>query len=146
VAAPVLLISSDPFLGASLEAVARGRLQVARLDPSRRRWSGPGGPAAGTVVLDVTARQREVLRAWVRHHHAGPLVVLLKPAERVPSPAARPDQVVIGRPFRLGDLVRCSRTLRPPGRTAPKPDPPRSAGLGRARTRPTGSWGPCTGG
>jgi hypothetical protein len=124
VAEPVLLISSDPFLGASLEAVARGRLQVARLDPSRRPLVWPGGPAAGTVVLDVTARQREVLRTWVRHHHPGPLVVLLKPAERPPSPTPDRAQVVIGRPFRLGDLVSVLEDPPVPGPDAPEPDPP----------------------
>src|SRR4029453_19466852 len=51
VAEPVLLISSDPFLGASLEALAGGRVRVARLDPSRRHAAWPGAPA-GTVGLD----------------------------------------------------------------------------------------------
>jgi hypothetical protein len=125
VAEPVLLISSDPFLGASVEAVARGRLQVARLDPSRRPMVWPGGPA-GTVVLDVTARQRAVLRAWVRSHHPGPLVVLLKPGER--APALLPDQVqvVIGRPFRLADLVSVLEhpaVLAPTPASDPEPDP-----------------------
>ncbi|HJU01117.1 MAG TPA: hypothetical protein VJ966_07920, partial [Actinomycetes bacterium] len=121
---PVLLISSDPFLGASLEAVARGRLRVARLDPSRRPVVWPGGPVAATVVLDVTARQRAVLHAWVRGHHPGPLVVLLKPGERAPSLPPDQAQVVIARPFRLGDLVA---VLEAPPVPAPDSDPgPRS--------------------
>ena len=123
-AEPVLLISSDPFLGASLEAVARGQLQVARLDPSRRPVVWPGGPSAGTVVLDVTARQREVLRDWVRRHHPGPLVVLLKPGERNPALPPDPAQVVIGRPFRLGELVAVLEDPPVPGPDAPEPDPP----------------------
>jgi hypothetical protein len=132
VAEPVLLISSDPFLGASLEAVAHGRLQVARLDPSRRPLVWPGGPP-GTVVLDVTARQREVLHAWVRRHHPGPLVVLLKPAERALSPPPDRAEVVIGRPFRLGDLVSVLEDPPVPGPDAPEPDPPEHGA-------------PCTGG
>ena len=123
-AEPVLLISSDPFLGASVEAVARGRLQVARLDPSRRPVVWPGGPAAGTVVLDVTARQRAVLHAWVRRHHRGPMVVLLKPGERAPSLPPDPAQVVIGRPFRLSELVAVLEDPPVPGPATPEPAPP----------------------
>ena len=78
-AEPVLLISSDPYLGASLEAVAHGRVQVAHLDPADRPPT------------------------WVRDHHPGPLVILLNPGERSPVP---PDGAqVLGRPFRLIDLV-----------------------------------------
>jgi hypothetical protein len=101
---PVLVISSDPFLVASLEAVGRGRVRVARLDPSRRPAGWPAEPTA-TVVLDVTARQRDALHAWVRRHHGGPLVVLLKPGERRPALPPDPARVVVGRPFRLADVV-----------------------------------------
>jgi hypothetical protein len=129
VAAPVLLISSDPFLGASLEALAAGRLRVARLDPSRRPAAWLAEPEA-TVILDVAARQRGALHAWVRRHHGGPLVVLLKPGERGPAPALDPDTVVVGRPFRLADLVRLLE--QPPARLAgpgPTPAPARPRGL-----------------
>jgi hypothetical protein len=122
VAEPVLLISSDPFLGASLEALAGGRVQVARLDPSRRHAAWPGGPA-GTVVLDVTARQREALHAWVRRHHRGPLVVLLKPGERAPALPPDPVRVVVGRPFRMADLVWVLEHA-PSDPASPPPDPP----------------------
>jgi hypothetical protein len=117
VAEPVLLISSDSFLGPSLEAVAGGPLQVARLDPARRPVAWPAEPA-GTVVLDVTARQRDAFHRWVRRHHQGPLVVVLKPGEGRPVLAPDPDLVVVGRPFRLVDLVTILQ--HPP---AP-PDPP----------------------
>ncbi|HEX2158596.1 MAG TPA: hypothetical protein VHS79_16705, partial [Actinomycetes bacterium] len=103
-AEPVLLISSDPFLGASLEAVARGRLQIARLDPARRPPAWPASPSA-TVVLDVTARQRDPVHTWVRRHHAGPLVILLKPGERQPPVPPGPSTTVVARPFRLIELV-----------------------------------------
>jgi hypothetical protein len=83
VAEPVLLISSDPFLGASLEAVAHGRVQVARLDPAQRPPTWPAGPST-TVVLDVTAHHRDSIHTWIRRHHPGPLVILLKPRERPP--------------------------------------------------------------
>jgi hypothetical protein len=116
VAEPVLLISSDPFLGASLEAVARGRVQVARLDLARRPVAWPAEPTA-TVVLDVAAGQRDAVHAWVRRHHPGPLVVLLKPGERQPGVPPDPDQVVVGRPFRLADLVELLE--HPPGPAAP---------------------------
>ena len=89
-AEPVLLISSDPFLGASLEAVARGRVQVARLDPAHRPPAWPADPST-TVVLDVTARHRDSVHTWIRRHHPGPLVILLKPGERPPpSPPTGP--------------------------------------------------------
>jgi hypothetical protein len=71
-----MLISSDSFLGPSLEAVADGRVRVARLDPTRRPMAWPA-EAAATVVLDVTARQRDAFHAWVRRHHQGHLVVVL---------------------------------------------------------------------
>ena len=117
-AEPVLLISSDPFLGASLEAIARGRVQVARLDLARRPVAWPAEPTA-TVVLDVAAGQRDAAHAWVRRHHPGPLVVLLKPGERQPGVPPDPAQVVVGRPFRLADLVELLE--HPPGPAAPAP-------------------------
>jgi hypothetical protein len=126
VAEPVLLISSDSFLGAGLEAVAPGRLQVARLDPAPRPVAWPAEPAA-TVVLDVTARQREAFHLWVRRHHAGPLVVVLKPGERRPVLPPDPDLVVLGRPFRLVDLVTILQHPPAPNLpgwpTAAAPDP-----------------------
>jgi hypothetical protein len=120
-AEPILLISSDPFLGASLEALAGGRVRVARLEPSRRHAAWPGEPA-GTVVLDVTAGQRRALHDWVRRHHRGPLVVLLKPGERAPSLPPDPDRVVVGRPFRMADLVWVLEQSPPPP-PAPASDP-----------------------
>jgi hypothetical protein len=119
VAEPVLLISSDSFLGASLEAVARGRLQVARLDPALRPVAWPAEPAA-TVVLDVTARQRDAFHTWVRRHHPGPMVLVLKPGERQPTLPRDPDMVVVARPFRLVDLVTIlEHPPAPPGPGAP---------------------------
>jgi hypothetical protein len=124
VAEPVLLISSDPFLGASLEAVACGRVRVASLDPPRRPVPWPAEPTA-TVVLDVAAGQRDALHAWVRRHHPGPLVVLLKPGERRPPPPPEPGRVVVARPFRLADLVELlehPQAPPAPGQEAPAAD------------------------
>jgi len=129
VAEPVLLISSDPFLGASLEALAGARVRVARLDPSRRHAAWPGEPA-GTVVLDVTAGQRQALHDWVRRHHRGPLVVLLKSGERAPSLPPDPDRVVVGRPFRMADLVWVLGQSPPPS-PVPPTDPPADPPAGR---------------
>jgi hypothetical protein len=129
-----MLISSDSFLGPSLEAVADGRVRVARLDPTRRPMAWPA-EAAATVVLDVTARQRDAFHAWVRRHHQGHLVVVLKPGERRPALSPDPDLVVVGRPFRLVDLVTILE--HPP---AP-PDPPAAwtaAPLDRGPTRRRG--------
>ena len=129
-----MLISSDSFLGPSLEAVADGRVRVARLDPTRRPMAWPAEPAA-TVVLDVTARQRDAFHTWVRRHHQGHLVVVLKPGERRPALSPDPDLVVVGRPFRLVDLVTILE--HPP---AP-PDPPAAwtaASLDRGPTRRRG--------
>ena len=125
----VLLISSDSFLGAGLEAVAPGRVEVARLDPARRPVAWPAG-AAATVILDVSARQLEAFHLWVRRHHTGPLVVVLKPGERCPVLPPDPDLVVLGRPFRLVDLVTilehppASADPEVPTAAAPDPDPP----------------------
>jgi hypothetical protein len=129
-----MLISSDSFLGPSLEAVADGRVRVARLDPTRRPMAWPA-EAAATVVLDVTARQRDAFHAWVRRHHQGHLVVVLKPGERRPALSPDPDLVVVGRPFRLVDLVTILE--HPP---AP-PDPPAAwtaASLNPSRPRRRG--------
>ena len=113
-AEPVLLISSDPFLGASLEAVARGRLQIARLDPTHRPPAWPATPST-TVVVDVTTRQRDPIHTWVRRHHPGPLVILLKPGERDPALPPDPWRVVVARPFRLIELVGLlERSPKPP--------------------------------
>jgi hypothetical protein len=127
VAEPVLLISSDPFLGASLEAIARGRVQVARLDLARRPVAWPAEPTA-TVVLDVAAGQRDAVHAWIRRHHPGPLVVLLKPGERQAGVPPDPAQVVVGRPFRLADLVELLE--HPPAPPAPATAPPAPAADG----------------
>ena len=123
-AEPVLLISSDPFLGASLEAIARGRVQVARLDLATRPAAWPAEPTA-TVVLDVAAGQRDAVHAWIRRHHPGPLVILLKPGERPPALPPAPAQVVVGRPFRLADLVELLE--HPPGPPAEDPAAPAAA-------------------
>ena len=113
-AAPVLLISSDPFLGASLEAVARGRLQIARLDPTHRPPAWPATPST-IVVVDVTTRQRDPIHTWVRRHHPGLLVILLKPGERDPALPPDPWRVVVARPFRLIELVGLlERSPKPP--------------------------------
>ena len=87
-AEPVLLISTDPFLGANLEAATHGRVQVAHLDPAQRpRLAGP----SATVVLDVTAHHRDSIHTWIRHHHPGPLVILLKPGEGHPALPTAPE-------------------------------------------------------
>jgi hypothetical protein len=126
VAEPVLLISSDPHLGESLEALARGRLRVASLDPGRRLLDWPE-EAPSAVVLDVGAERRDAAFAWVRRHHHGPVVVLLKPGERDRDPTRDPDRLVIGRPFRLADLLAAlAQPPAPPApaaAVAPAPDP-----------------------
>ncbi|MFL5878697.1 MAG: hypothetical protein ACJ782_01075 [Actinomycetota bacterium] len=135
-AEPVLLISSDSFLGPSLEAVARGRLRVARLDPSLRPVAWPAEPAA-TVILDVTARQRDAFHTWVRRHHPGPMVLVLKPGERPPTVPRDPDLVVVGRPFRLVDLVTILE--HPPPRRA-RARRPRSRARARRRAACRAAW------
>ena len=72
-AEPVLLISSDPFLGASLEAIALGRVQVARLDLATRPAAWPAEPTA-TVVLDVAAA---LAAASLTERAAGAIIALL---------------------------------------------------------------------
>jgi hypothetical protein len=132
VAEPVLLISSDPSLGASLEAVAAGRVRVARLDLARRPVAWPSEPAA-TVVLDVTARERNAFHAWVRRHLPGPLVVVLKLGEGLPMLAPDPD---LGSSAARSARSTWSRSWSVPRDPAapwpagasPAPDPPPRAG------------------
>jgi hypothetical protein len=51
-----------------------------------------------------------------------PLVILLKPGEWPPALPPAPAQVVVGRPFRLADLVE--RLEHPPGPPAEAPATP----------------------
>jgi hypothetical protein len=129
VAEPVLLISSDPFLGANLEAAANRRVQVTPLDPAHRPPTWPAGPST-TVVLDVAAHHRDSIHTWIRHHHPGALVILLKPGERHPALPPDRSRVVVTRPFRLIDLVALLEDPFPPEEVAParsrvpEPEPP----------------------
>jgi hypothetical protein len=100
----VLLLSNDPSLGGTLEGLARGRMRVVGVDPARRPAVWPW-PAAVTVVLDLTRRDRDAVYPWVRQHHSGRVVVLLKPGEPQASLPPDPDRLVIQRPFRLFDLI-----------------------------------------
>jgi hypothetical protein len=104
VAHQVLLVSSDPFLVASLTVAARGHFAVLRIDPAVERAGWPW-PAAAAVVLDVAPGQRAGMSAWVRRHHSGPLMVLLKSDEPDTLPPSDPARVVVRRPFRIIDLV-----------------------------------------
>jgi hypothetical protein len=125
VAEPVLLISSDSSRG-ELEAAEYGRLPVAHLDNAPPTW--PAGLT--TVVLDVTAHHRDSIHTWIRHHHSGPLVILLKPGERHPALLPDRSRVVVARPFRLIDLVALLEQPFPPDEVpatqskGPGPDPP----------------------
>jgi hypothetical protein len=120
---PVLLVSNDRSLGGMLEGLARGRLRVAHIDPTRRPAAWPGQPAA-TVVLDLTPRTRDAVYPWVRRNHTGRVVVLLRPGEREASLPPDPDRLVVQRPFRLLDLVE---VLAGPG-TSADPDAVPSGG------------------
>jgi hypothetical protein len=104
VAVSVLLVSSDPLLGTSLEALAQGRLWVTRIDPSHPSSIWPAR-ATSTVVLDLGAGERAAAYSWVRQHHAGRLVVLLRPGEQASSLPPDPDRLVLRRPLGLYDLV-----------------------------------------
>jgi hypothetical protein len=103
-AVSVLLLSHDPLLGSSLEALARGHLRVRHLEPSRQSASWPGR-AISTVVLDLAAGERATAYSWVREHHAGRLIVLLRPGEQASSLPPDPDRMVLRRPLSLSDLV-----------------------------------------
>jgi Protein of unknown function (DUF4012) len=127
-AEPVLLVSSDPFLGSSLEALARGRLLVSPVDPAHRPSTWPG-EAACTVVLDLGTEARAAAYPWVRQHHDGRLVVLLQPGERESGLPADPDQLALHRPFRLADLVEILVGTAPT--TAPSASSP-AAPVGRS--------------
>ena len=81
-------------------------------------------------MLDVTARHRDSIHTWIRHHHPGPLVILLKPGERHPALPADRSRVVVTRPFRLIDLVALLEDPFSPGEVpaersrVPEPEPP----------------------
>jgi hypothetical protein len=130
VAVSVLLLSNDPLLGPSLEALARGRLRVRHLEPSRRSTTWPGR-ATSTVVLDLAAGERATAYSWVREHHAGPVIVLLRPDEQASSLPPDPDRLVLRRPLSLSYLVETLSGLDStngpangvPSRGAPQPTP-----------------------
>ena len=100
----VILVSRDPLLGTSLEALAQGRLRVTRLDPSHQPSVWPGR-ARSTVVLDLGARDRAAFSSWVRQHHKGRLVVLLHPEEEESSLPPDPERLVLRRPLGLSEMV-----------------------------------------
>ena len=100
----VLLLSNDPSLGGTLEGLARGRMRVTGIDPAHRPAVWPW-PSAATVVLDLAWKDRDAAYPWIRQHHTGRIVVLLKPGEREASLPPDPDRLVIQRPFRLIDLI-----------------------------------------
>jgi hypothetical protein len=131
VAVPVLLVSSDPLLGTSLEALAQGRLWVTRIDPSHRPSIWPGRTTS-TVVLDLGAGERAAAYSWVREHHAGRVVVLLRPGEQGSSLPPDPDQLVLRRPLGLFDLVEIlaglDATKGPVGRSSGQVSPPKTGG------------------
>jgi hypothetical protein len=131
VAVPVLLVSSDPLLGTSLEALAQGRLWVTRIDPSHRPSIWPGRTTS-TVVLDLGAGERAAAYSWVREHHAGRVVVLLRPGEQGSSLPPDPDQLVLRRPLGLFDLVEIlaglDATNGPVGRSSGQVSPPKTGG------------------
>jgi Protein of unknown function (DUF4012) len=112
VAVSVLLLSNDPHLGSSLEALAPGLLRVRNLEPSRQPATWPGR-AASTVVLDLAAGERATAYSWVRQHHAGHLIVLLRPGEQASSLPPDPDRLVLRRPLGLSDLVEILSGLDP---------------------------------
>ena len=103
-AVSVLLLSNDPHLGSSLQALASGLLRVRNLEPSRQPATWPGR-AGSTVVLDLAAGERATAYSWVRQHHAGRLIVLLRPGEQASSLPPDPDRLVLRRPLSLSDLV-----------------------------------------
>jgi hypothetical protein len=104
VAVSVLLLSNDPLLGSSLEALALGRLRVRHLESSRQPATWPERTTS-TVVLDLAAGERATAYSWVRQHHAGRLIVLLRPGEQASSLPPDPDRLVLRRPLSLSDLV-----------------------------------------
>jgi Protein of unknown function (DUF4012) len=104
VAESVVLVSSDPLLGKSLEVLARGRLRVTRLDPSHRPSVWPGR-ARSTVVLDLGAGDRAAFSSWVRQHHTGRLIILLHPGEQESSLPPDPERLVLHRPLSLSEIV-----------------------------------------
>ena len=100
----VVLVTGDPMLGTSLEVLSRGRLRVIRVDPSHQLSAWPGRTTS-TVVLDLGARDPAATSSWVRQHHSGRLVVLLRPGENESSLPPDPERLVLRRPLGLSDLV-----------------------------------------
>jgi hypothetical protein len=140
VAESVLLVSSDPLLGSSLEALARGRLLVARVDPSHRPAVWPG-KTRSTVVLDLSAEDRAATYPWVRQHHTGRVVVLLRPGEQESSLPPDADRLVLRRPLGVSQLVEILAGPAPRFGTADPspPDPTPRPATGR---EPAGSAPP----
>jgi hypothetical protein len=102
---PVLLFSTDPFLGAALEAVSDGSRSVVKhaLPSDLSEWPN-GGPY--NVVLDVPPSHRKAAYETIRLHHQGRLILVLGPDEDdadLPRDAAR---LAVHRPIDLASLLR----------------------------------------
>jgi hypothetical protein len=137
----VLLISSDSFLG---RPRGRGPRPPAggAARPSRRPVAWPAEPAA-TVILDVTARQRDAFHIWVRRPPPGPMVLVLKPASvPPPCPATRAWWSSAARSAWSTWSPSSSIPARRPGRAGRIPDPARRRAACRRRGRP-GARGAC---
>jgi hypothetical protein len=101
---PILLFSTDPFLGAALEVVGHGARSVVKhaLPSDLSEW--PNGEPYN-VVLDVPPAHRKAAHETVRLHHQGRLILVLGPDEDdadLPRDAAR---LTVHRPIDLASLL-----------------------------------------
>ncbi|HYY82652.1 MAG TPA: DUF4012 domain-containing protein [Actinomycetes bacterium] len=132
---PVLLVSGDPMLGSALRTVHDGHVRVVPFEPGDEvtGWRWPEGYA---VVLDVALAHRAAALAWIRRHHHGRLVIVLRPGEPTTGLPASPEVRTLRRPFLIRELA-AALAGEPPADPEPRPsrapvpgspDPPRSSG------------------
>jgi hypothetical protein len=121
IAQPVLLVSTDPMLGSALRTVHTGDVRVALFDPDDQPVGWPGTDH-NAVVLDVPPAERAAALAWVRGHHRGHLLVVLRPDEQAADLQRDPGLATIRRPFPIRDLAEAlARPAAAPRRSRSAP-------------------------
>jgi hypothetical protein len=85
-----------------------------------------GGPPADVVIVDVPAEDRRAVCEQVRHHHRGPLIVLLHPADNSLDLPPDRSRTLLTRPFSLRELVVAVGASAP---SPPASDPAGRPGL-----------------
>jgi hypothetical protein len=108
---PIILVSRDPLVALAIQGAPRGRVRLLQQSPSPAgiRWPDQDHYS---VVLDIGPHLRRSAYEAVRRHHAGRLVLILRPDEPGGLPPD-PATLTIKRPFRNIDLLKLLATPVP---------------------------------